>query len=283
MVFGVSPAWFLSLYGEHFNVAQCMESLDILTDLKLTSWQPEVFFEEALEEWSDGASEDLRRKSADLGLVSRTFVAHFLGAHFSDERGLERKRDLDLLDRILEALENWEDTEVISVLLPPFEFDGPADTDQSRRWMEYLEVKLRSYVERIEATGRILALEAMPGNVAGGSGGLAALLDKDGLGKVGINYDTGHFHAAGESQSLVLARLGGRIACTHLCDNDGVRNLSLAPGDGTIVWDPVVKGLRSVAYSGPWDLEIRCPADAVKTAYTRGRELLERQLLKESA
>ena len=283
MVFGVSPAWFLSLYGEHFTVAQCAESLEILRELNLSSWQPEIFVEEALEEWTGGASEDLRKKSDDLGLVSRTFVAHFLGAHFSDERGLERKRDLDLLDRVLEGLTNWEGIEVISALLPPFAFEGAADADPSRRWMEFLEMKLRSYAERIEASGRILALEAMPGNVAGGSAGIAALLDREGLGRVGINYDTGHFHAAGESQSLVLARLGGRIACTHLCDNDGVKNLSLAPGDGTISWEPVVRGLRSMAYDGPWDLEIRCPADAVKTAYSRGRELLERLMLKESA
>lgn len=283
MTFGVSPAWFLSLYGEHFTMRQMEESLEVLKTLNLNSWQPEIFFEEALDEWSDSGSEKLRRKSSDLGLEASTFVAHFLGAHFADERGLERRRDLDLLNKVLEALEPWNEVKTVSLLLPPFAFDGPTDSEQSRKWMDSLENKLRAYTDRVEASGRILALEAMPGNIAGGSAGLAALLEKEGLENIGINYDSGHFHAAGESQALVLARLGGKISCTHLCDNDGVNNLSLAPGDGTINWDQVVDSLGSVGYAGSWDLEIRCPADAVETAYNRGRELLERQLLKESA
>ena len=187
MTFGVSPAWFLSLYGEHFTMLQMEESLDMLKTLNLRSWQPEIFFEEALDEWSNGGSENLRKKSSDLGLEVATFVAHFLGIHFADERGLERRRDLDLLDRVLEALESWNEVNIISVLLPPFAFDGPTDSKQSLKWMDSLENKLRAYASRIESSGRVLALEAMPGNIAGGSAGLAALLEREGLKKVGIN------------------------------------------------------------------------------------------------
>ena len=283
MNFGVSPAWFLSLYGESFTLRQAGESLRKLKKMGFSSWQPEIFHEDALEEWNTDESGELRTIGIDLGLEAGTFVAHFLGSAFADDTALTGRRDLDLLERLLDALKDWDETSVISLPLPPFFRDAQSGSDRPGRGMESLEDKLRAYASRIESSGRILALEAMPGNLTGGSAGLADLVGHDGLEKVGVNYDSGHFHAAGESQDLVLSRLGSRIACTHLCDNDGINNQSLAPGDGTIPWNCVMAGLKTASYSGNLDLEIRCSADTVETAYKRGREHLERQWLKESA
>ena len=283
VTFGVSPAWFLSLYGDGFTVDQAAESLQLIRDLGFSDWQPEIFREEALEEWLSGSGEKLRSRSEDLGLHVRVFVAHFLGSCFMDERALTRRSGLENLTRLMEVLDTWSTLEVVSVPLPPFHFDPIGASQRYASWMENFVLKIEAFARIIDATGRSLALEAMPGNLAGGSAGLASVCRLSGLEKVGINYDSGHFHAAGESQDLVLARLGNRVSCTHLCDNDGTTNLSLAPGDGTIPWGRVLVGLSGAGYSNSLDIEIRCPADAVSSAYLRGREQLERHMLKESA
>lgn len=283
MSFGVSPAWFISLYGEGFTVDQAGESLGRLQDLGYTGWQPEIFTEEGLDEWVCGSAEKMRQRSTDLGLNARMFVAHYLGNGFSSEAELSNQEWQAKLMKVLDALESWSDIEVIGLPLPPFTSDSAPEEDARKKNQEILYRRLSDFAEIVESRGKVIALEAMPGNLAGDSLNLKFLLEREGMEKVGINYDTGHFHAAGESQKTVLENLGSRITVSHLCDNDGITNLSLPPGDGNILWEEVVSGLNRIAYQGSWDIEIRCPAEDVESAYKRGREYLEQNLLKESA
>ena len=50
----------------------------------------------------------------------------------------------------------------------------------------------------------------------------------------GYNLNTGHAWASGHPVESFLKQLSGMILGTHLCDNDGVVNLSLRPGKGSI-------------------------------------------------
>lgn len=283
MNFGVSPAWFISLFGEDFTVSQAGDSLSLLQGFGYTGWQPEIFTEAGLDEWISGSAENLRLQSSDLGLNTTVFVAHLLGTGFSSEEELSKQEWQTKLVKILDALESWSDIEVLSIPLPPFTDISASGHNAGEKNQEILHNRLSRFAEIIESRGRVLALEAMPGNLAGDSLNLKLLLEKEGLEKVGINYDTGHFHAAGESQKTVLTNLGSRISVSHLCDNDGITNLSLPPGDGNISWKEVISGLGQIRYRGSWDIEIRCPAEDVESAYKRGREYLEHYLLKESA
>jgi len=283
VIFGVSPAWFLSLYGEAFTVRQAGESLGRLETLGFQEWQPEVFRRESLVDWTTGRADELKTMGADAGLRARVFVAHFLGEGFAGPESTETLDGLEDLKRLMEALESWDSIDIVGLPLPAFRF-GTDENDTDRiRLRDAAAAKLAAYARIVEQSGRRLALEAMPGNVIGGSAHLADLLDRDGLTKVGVNLDTGHFHASGEPLEDVLGRLGSRVLCTHLCDNDGRENLSLAPGRGTIPWGPVLAGLKAPAYEGSYDIEIRCPADRVEDEYRKGREELEYHMLKESA
>lgn len=283
MVFGVSPAWFISLFGEGFSVKQAGESLGMLRRLGFSSWQPEIFTEEGFSEWVCGNAEDLRCRSHDLGLNTEIFVAHLLGSCFESESELANPDWTDKLRRILDSLKNWTEITTVAVPLPQFKGRITADGRPVGKAVETALNRLLDFARIVESEGRILALEAMPGNLFGGSDRLLRTLERAGMEKVGINYDTGHFHAAGEQQNTVLENLGTRIVATHICDNDSLINLSLPPGDGTISWEDVVSGLIRSGYKGSYDIEIRCPAEAVESAYLRGREHLERYLLKESA
>ncbi len=283
MNFGVSPAWFLSLYGEAFSVLQAGESLGLLSSLGFTNWQPEIFLEDGLDEWVSGKADDLRKRSLDLGLKTDIFVAHFLGTGFSNESSLESGEWTIKLKSILDVLDPWTDLSIIAVPLPSFQHESPDDFNFIQKVSEGFCSRLSLFAALVESSGRRLALEVMPGNLVGDSRQIADLLRREGMENVGINYDTGHFHAAGESQKDVLRNLGSRIIATHLCDNDGITNLSLPPGDGNISWEDVVGGLNHTEYSGSYDIEILCLADTVETAYTRGRDHLKRNLLEESA
>ena len=283
MEFGVSPAWFLSLFGETFSVEQAGESLSRLAALGFISWQPEIFLPEALEDWKSGRAEELRYKSEDLGLCTKVFVAHFLGQSFSGESALGQRTYLSQMKQLLEALENWSEISIVVIPVPSFTFNGPVSQTRYGDWLEAMADRLVSFAVVVESSGRRLALEVMPGNLVGGSGAYASFLKRDGMGNIGINYDTGHFHASGESQAMLMGRLGSRIVSTHLCDNDGIRNLSLAPGDGSVDWNQVTEGLQYMGYQGSYDLEIRCPAGTTEESYRRGREFLEQHKLKESA
>ena len=84
---------------------------------------------------------------------------------------------------------------------------------------------------------------------------------------LGYNFDTGHAQACKELVELIPVRLGDRIFGTHLCDNHGYENSSLAPGDGTIDWSRLIPTLRSSGYEGSYDIEILCDGDSVDKQY----------------
>ena len=79
-MYGVSPAWFLSLHGDAFTCSQAAESLPALTGLGYRGWQPEIFLPEALKEWESGAGRQLMNRSSDLGMDGYTVCSSFPAA-----------------------------------------------------------------------------------------------------------------------------------------------------------------------------------------------------------
>jgi sugar phosphate isomerase/epimerase len=114
-----------------------------------------------------------------------------------------------------------------------------------------------------------LALELLPGNILGGSAAFMDLATEPGFEDLGLLLDTGHFQVMGEAVPELARTLGSRIVATHLCDNDGITNLSLCPGDGTIPFPATIKALGKAGYQGSMDIEIVCPRESVETEYRR--------------
>ena len=61
---------------------------------------------------------------------------------------------------------------------------------------------------------------------------------------VGICYDSGHAHITADA-AATLHLLSPYVVTVHLHDNDGVDDLHLIPGQGTIDWPSVVKELAA--------------------------------------
>lgn len=68
-------------------------------------------------------------------------------------------------------------------------------------------------------------------------------------------YDTGHSNLIGRDVCNVIRKLGDRIACLHIHDNDGWDDQHMAPYMGCLDWDRFIKGMREIGYRGELNFE----------------------------
>jgi L-ribulose-5-phosphate 3-epimerase len=73
---------------------------------------------------------------------------------------------------------------------------------------------------------------------------------------VGICWDFGHAHLTNEDQIKSLRQIGPRLKATHVADNHQNFDEHLAPFFGNIDWDPLMKVLTGINYSGDFTFEI---------------------------
>lgn len=77
--------------------------------------------------------------------------------------------------------------------------------------------------------------------------------------------DTGHCNMSGEpgvegeSPADAVRKLGNRLACLHIHDNDSSDDQHLFPYLGKINWDEFLTALKGINYTGPINFECRPP------------------------
>jgi len=279
-MFGVSPAYFFSRYTTDFTVTDYANGLDLLKDLGFRGYQLEVFHPDRLDEWLREA-DMLKVKSDGMGMQVTQFVAHFLLMATRNEDALMSELGLAEMKKITEIVAVFPECKVITLPLAPFQHsnaEGMSNDTWNRLW-DRLKAKLLSLADIVEDSGRLLALEIVPGSLLGGTEGLLRLSRETGNQTIGYNFDTGHAWSSKENIATLPAKLAGRIYGTHLKDNQGNENLALPPGDGTIPWEAVLEGLLLNGYQGSFDLEIASAGPKeVKDAYFRGKSYIEKQL-----
>jgi sugar phosphate isomerase/epimerase len=93
--------------------------------------------------------------------------------------------------------------------------------------------------------------------------------------RIGICVDTGHGHL-GCNLPNVVQLSAGYLRLVHASDNRGHRDDHLAPGDGQINWQPLLRQLVNIGYTGAFILEIAELSDRRLTleAASRGRDYL---------
>ena len=80
---------------------------------------------------------------------------------------------------------------------------------------------------------------------------------------VGICFDTGHANVhKGDAQAKLasdpyrqLTMIGHRLKALHINDNNGYGDDHIAPFDGNVCWDAVMRGLRDAQYQGAFTFE----------------------------
>ena len=278
-MFGVSPAFVLSLYGKQFSVKDFCKALVVIKELGFTGFQPEIFIKEALPDWADSGSKTISNKAKELGLQATQFVAHFMMEYFSTPQGLNSDSGMEELKKVIEITKHFDNCRVITIPLGQFniQWNQPKAVgltlvvEIKKRLVE----KINKFLELITDADLVFALEILPFSVIGGIEGFLTVCSKLGSSDLGINLDTGHAWACGEIVPLLPFRLKDRIFGLHLCDNFGKENLSLAPGKGSIEWQPFMKNLLSSGYNGSLDIEIACKAEEVRSEYQAGLQYLK--------
>jgi len=277
---GVSPAYFFSRFTTDFTVDDYIQGLELLKSEGFSGFQLEIFHRSRLNEWLSEAAA-LAKRADDLNMEATQFVAHFLLAATKDEASLLSDLGLEDMKQVTDITAHFPRCRVITLPLSPFSFQAGSsfDIDSWRRLWDGLCEKLLAFASIVEASGRKLALEIVPGSLLGGTEGLMRFSRETGNKSVGYNFDTGHAWSCKENIATLPAKLAGRIYGTHLKDNFSYENLALPPGEGNISWDSVIDGLLRNGYAGSFDLEIACKTPAeVTAAYAKGKATLERVL-----
>ena len=130
-----------------------------------------------------------------------------------------------------------------------------------------------------------IAIENIPGSVTETPGGIMELLSALDSEVFTICFDVGHANICGQKPADSIREIGKYIGCTHIHDNDGVRDRHTLPFYGVIDWEDVMKAFAEVSYEGNLNYEAGLFVDKVpvslrqnsaKYMATVGKYLIER-------
>jgi sugar phosphate isomerase/epimerase len=277
-MFGVSPAFVLSLVGTGFTVHDFCGALPRIARLGFRAYQPEIYAAGALTEWQRGAAL-VDRTARDLGLVPTQLVAHFMLEHFARPDALSPEGGCDDLKRVIDVAQRFPACRVVTVPAGPAQIAWDAawvrEDDAWSRVRGRLVERLARYETLARDAGLRLAFELMPFSIIGGIRRFLTFCDELRSDTLGLNLDTGHAWACRELLPALPFELDGRIFGTHLGDNLSTENVKRPPGQGSIPWKALLQNLRASGYEGSFDLEIGCPAERVDEEYGAGLKYLE--------
>ena len=255
-LYGVSPAYMLSVFGEGFTPDDVISVLDDMKELGFDEFQCELVSDTKLPLWEEGGAVRVAATAKEKGLKISQMVAHFMLEYFKDEATLFSDSGIDEIKRLLAVMDLMDYRGQLTLPMGAYKELSALDDAGKARALERLGEKVGLIARLAEEQGSYIALEILA---------FARSIGEN----VMYNYDTGHAWASGDKTVADFPGLfGRRLTGTHLCDNDGITNLSLAPDKGTIDWDKLVCNLVKSGYSGGLDLEIFTTAEKVKDEYT---------------
>ncbi|SLM17671.1 hypothetical protein SPIRO4BDMA_40240 [uncultured spirochete] len=268
--YGVSPAFFISLFGDKFTPDDVCEAMPIVRRLGFGCFQAELVNFSSVDLWMKGGAEKVKNHATEMGLLMSQFVAHFMIEAFADENALFSDFGIEEMRKVFDIAGTLRKEAPITVAIGPYRSKAYDQKARVRAYARLIE-KLSKIAQDALRLGLKLALEIQPGTLLepGANGILKAIRDI-GSGNVGYNLDTGHAWAAGNNVALYPEMLDGHIEGTHLCDNFGRENLSLRPGAGNIDFGYLIPALVRSKYDSSLDLEIFVPRDKVEKEYSAG-------------
>jgi len=275
-MFGVSPAYFLSLFSPDFTIPDVCAGLANIAGSGFTYIELETFTSDQLSRWTDSDTGALSARIAELDLQVSQFVAHHLMRYFTRPSLFHKPLLFSDFERLVHIASQFESCRIVTIPQPEFHADTNLRPDTYRKIRESFLSSLSRLRDIAAGASLTLALEIMPGSLIGSSDGFLTVSEAIGSPRLAYNFDTGHAWACKEAVELIPLKLGRYIAGTHLSDNFGQENLSLAPGKGSIPWAGVFSSLQAAGYSGPFDIEIRCGAEAVQSEYSSALQFLNK-------
>lgn len=276
---GVSPAYFISKYGDDFSPSDVISSIPHLKDEGYNCFQIEIRYPDAVTYWDRFSIESLNHTCRDYGMYVSQFVCHHWMDHLSNSSQILMPFDIEFIERTLAIADQLPGCQQVTVPLAKGIVDFELDPVGFDRIQVTLIERLSFLLSKIKYHGKKMAIELQPGAFINGTDGylqVCYLLGDDP--DLCFNFDTGHANACKELVHLVPYKLGTRIIGTHLCDNLGLENHSWAPGDGTIAWSQLFKAMFQTGYQGAFDIEILCSSEQVEAEYRKAKQFIAFQM-----
>ncbi len=113
----------------------------------------------------------------------------------------------------------------------------------------------RSLIPYAEEYDIKIAIENIDACITRTAEGLIELADALSNEAFTVCCDVGHANIASGNAADMIMKLGKRIGCTHIHDNDGVADCHTLPYYGNINWESVMKAFADISYEGNLNYE----------------------------
>jgi len=156
-------------------------------------------------------------------------------------------------------------TTTIEILSPPVSLDtlwGDGSmgnrvnpTSWNKVWERYVS-SMKEHAKFAQRNGLMLSIESRPSELLSNTDALLRLIEAVDSDNIGGVIDISHLHMVREIIPLSILKLGKRMFCVHLSDNDGITDWHWSPGQGKVDWEPVFEALKYSGYDGVLSLDI---------------------------
>lgn len=205
---------------------------------------------------------EIKQYANDKGIVFDQAHAPF-GSSFTDEERT-KQRNGEIIKSMQHA--SWLGADMI-VVHPCKHLDYKDNRYDAM--MEYNLDFYRKLIPYAEDYNIKIAIENIGASITETPKGLLELMQLLDNEVFTVCYDVGHAPILGQDPVEMLKQLGNHIGCTHISDNDGIRDAHTLPYYGTIDWEQVMKAFAETGYNGNFSYEAGMfvkdvPADLLK-------------------
>lgn len=200
---------------------------------------------------------EIKQYAKDRGIAFYQTHAPFASS-FSDEEKTKKR-----FGEIVKGMQHsaWLGAEM--VVVHPCAHIPYKEADNYGKMLAYNYDIYKRLAPYAQDFGIKIAIENIKGSITETSEGLLELvkaLDSD---VFTVCCDVAHANISGEDPAEMIRKLGTYIGCTHIHDNDGVKDQHTLPYHGTIRWDAVMEAFAQIGYTGNLNYESGCFVDRV--------------------
>ena len=192
---------------------------------------------------------ELKKYAEDKGIVFSQAHAPFASVFPEEEK--TKQRFCEIVNGMKHSA--WVGAEMI-VVHPSTQLDVKDSANHEALFESDMNLytKLIPYAEEF---GIKIAIENINGAITRNAEGLIKVFDALNNDAFVVCFDVGHGNIIGENPAEMIRKLGNRIKCTHVHDNDGTGDRHTLPFYGNVDWDDVMKEFAEINYTGDLSYE----------------------------
>ena len=192
---------------------------------------------------------ELKKYAEDKGIVFSQAHAPFASVFPEEEK--TKQRFCEIVNGMKHSA--WVGAEMI-VVHPSTQLDVKDSANHEALFESDMNLytKLIPYAEEF---GIKIAIENINGAITRNAEGLIKVFDALNNDAFVGCFDVGHGNIIGENPAEMIRKLGNRIKCTHVHDNDGTGDRHTLPFYGNVDWDDVMKAFAEINYTGDLSYE----------------------------